>query len=82
MFIRWGLKNETKRNTGPFLVGLLLYLSFGIGYNKDGDKMNWLIRTFNWSRILELICWGLAIGCLVYFGIYIIAPFKIEFIWR
>jgi len=49
------------------------------------DRPSWLQRfiwTFNWPRIIDLICWGVAIGCLIYLGVYVFSPFKIKFIWR
>jgi hypothetical protein len=41
-----------------------------------------IVGRVNWNNILNWTCWGLVIGCLIYLGIFIFAPFTLKFIWK
>jgi hypothetical protein len=40
------------------------------------------IRAVNWDVAFNWLCWGLLIGCLIYFGIFVAGPFALKHLFN
>lgn len=39
-------------------------------------------RMIRWGVAFECLCWGVAIACFIYLGIFVFGPFTVKLIWR